>query len=216
MESSGEKSRETSTSPAVEIENPCGLNAIPLRNVYQIVLGPQNPKQPSSIHALQVVFIGMFDHDNAFLGQDVPHPLQKVSGTSHFPKQKDRRTENTSLRSSASVIVPVTRVKPAKNHSAVVLTESTVGRSFSLSSLGFMREIKKRTKSFVVARSGAAAPGQRYCARAMASVGGGRSGLSAWACFITSTQKLDFVSTNTSSSWACPTRHSVEGFHPDL
>jgi hypothetical protein len=35
----------------------------------------------------------------------------------------------TSLMFSSSVSVPVTRVKPAKNHSAKVLTKSTVGFS---------------------------------------------------------------------------------------
>jgi hypothetical protein len=68
------------------------------------------------------------------------------------------------------VFVPVTRVKPARNHSATVLIESTVGFDVSR---GLLVAIQNWRKSLTVARSGTSTPVPRqyFWANSSSSIG---------------------------------------------
>jgi hypothetical protein len=81
---------------------------------------------------VKLCFWEAFIHHQLLHGKDFPYPMSMLDPP-FGPHLEEARgyTLNTSLRCSASVSVPVTRVKPAKNHLAIVLMDSTVGFSIS-------------------------------------------------------------------------------------
>lgn len=118
------------------MENKGPLDPVALGDEDEVVASPQREVEASDVSLREVVFETVLVDDDALEGQRPTDPLRRRSARAvrkAVPKGGRRSTLTlyTSLLSSSSVGVPVTRVKPAKNHSATMLIESAVGRSAS-------------------------------------------------------------------------------------
>lgn len=118
------------------MDNEGPLDPVALGDKDEIVASPQREVEASDVPLREVVFGPVLVDDDTLEGQCPTDPLRSRLARAvrkAVPKGGRRSTLTlyTSLLSSLSVGVPMTRVKPAKNHSATILIESAVGRSAS-------------------------------------------------------------------------------------
>ena len=75
----GEKGGQSCSCPAVDANNKGKLDAVTFRDEDEVVFVPQGQQNPGQVARLEVVLRSTLIHHQAFVGQNLPHPLTNVS-----------------------------------------------------------------------------------------------------------------------------------------